>query len=44
MYGKMAGVAFSDYVEAKAILIWGAAGRERPLCWHRDFACGQHAN
>ena len=24
MYGKMAGVAFPDYVEAEAILIWGA--------------------
>ena len=24
MYGKMAGVAFPDYVEADAILIWGA--------------------
>jgi anaerobic selenocysteine-containing dehydrogenase len=24
MYGKMAGVAFSDYPEAEAILIWGA--------------------
>ena len=33
-----------DDVLHRAILIWGAAGRERPLCWHRDFACGQHAN
>jgi anaerobic selenocysteine-containing dehydrogenase len=24
MYGKMAGVAFSDYVEAELILVWGA--------------------
>lgn len=24
MYGKMAGVAFSDYPEAKAIIVWGA--------------------
>jgi anaerobic selenocysteine-containing dehydrogenase len=27
MYGKMAGVAFSDYPEAKLVLIWGANPR-----------------